>query len=189
MYTIFCDLLKYYESVSRKQCGHPQPTFLLRPDKLCATGESLTVTNKMALRPKYSRLCASYTYTPPLYYSSFRSSTIGLKEVSMCCCGPDISLDIIIYFRLLHNQRERFKIVSTIGHVLFVLLFKNGFMQLVLIVIPIFLRSLINLGFRESIFRHCVASAGCLIIPASCLCFSLFHCNNFDSLFANQWFK
>jgi hypothetical protein len=38
-------------------------------------------------------------------------------------------------------------------------------------------------------FFHCVASIGCLIIPASCLCFSLCHHNNSDSLFANQCFK
>jgi hypothetical protein len=33
------------------------------------------------------------------------------------CCGPDISPDITIYFRLLHNQGGRLKIVSTVGHV------------------------------------------------------------------------
>jgi hypothetical protein len=44
----FCDLLKYLESISLKQCGHLQPTSLLYPDKLRAAGESLTVTNKMA---------------------------------------------------------------------------------------------------------------------------------------------
>jgi hypothetical protein len=48
MYTIFHGMLKYYESVSLKQCGHPQHTFLLCPDKLRAFGESLTVRNKMA---------------------------------------------------------------------------------------------------------------------------------------------
>jgi uncharacterized membrane protein len=105
------------------------------------------------------------------------------------CCGPSISLDIIIYFHLLHNQGGRFKIVSTIGHVLCVLLFKKGFMSSVLIVILIFLRSMVNLRFRESMFYHYVASTGCLIIPASCLCFSLCHRNNSDSLFANQCFK
>jgi uncharacterized membrane protein len=106
-------------------------------------------------------------------------------------CGPGIKPDIIIYFRLLHNQGGRFKIVNTIGHVLCVLLlFMNGFMPSVLIMILIFLGSFANSGFRESIFHHCVALAGCLIIPASCLCFSLCHCNNFDSfLFANQHFK
>jgi hypothetical protein len=59
MYTIFHDLLKYSEFVSLKQCGHLQPTLLLCPDKLCVIGESLVVTNKMALRLKYSRLCSS----------------------------------------------------------------------------------------------------------------------------------
>jgi hypothetical protein len=53
------------------------------------------------------------------------------------CYGPDINPDIIIYFRLLHNQGERFKIVITIGNVL---LFMNGFMLSVLVVILIFLR-------------------------------------------------
>jgi hypothetical protein len=37
------------------------------------------ITNKMTLRPKYSRLCSSQTCTPLLYHSSFRSSTKGLK--------------------------------------------------------------------------------------------------------------
>jgi hypothetical protein len=102
------------------------------------------------------------------------------------CCGPGINPDIIIYLCFLHNQGERFKIVSTIGHVL---LFMNEFMPSVLIVILIFLGSIANLGFHEAIFHHCVESAGCLIIPASCLCLSLYHCNNSDSLFANQSFK
>jgi hypothetical protein len=106
------------------------------------------------------------------------------------CCGPGISHDIIIYFRLLHKQGGRFKIDSTIGHVLCVLLFQKGFMSSVLIAILIFLRSMANSGFRESMFHHYVASAGCLIISASCLCFSLCHHNNSDSsLFANQRFK
>jgi hypothetical protein len=105
------------------------------------------------------------------------------------CCGPGISPDIITYFCLVHNQRGRFKIVSTIGHVLCVLLFKKGFMPSVLIAILIFLKSMVNLGFCESIFRHCVASVGCLIIPASYLCFSLCHRNNSDSLFSNQRFE
>ena len=106
------------------------------------------------------------------------------------CCGPGINPGIIIYFRLLHNQEGRIKIVSIIEHVLCVLLFMNGFMPSVLIVILIFLRSMTNSGFCESIFHHCVASTGCLIIPTSCLCFSLCHCNNSDSsLFANQRFK
>jgi uncharacterized membrane protein len=100
-------------------------------------------------------------------------------------CGPDI----IIYFRLLHNQGVRFKIISTIGRVLCVLLFKKGFMQSVLVVILIFLESMANLGFHESMFLHHVTSVGCLIIPASCLCFSLCHRNNSDSLFANQRIK
>jgi hypothetical protein len=105
------------------------------------------------------------------------------------CCGPSISPNIIIYFHLLHNQGGRFKIISTIGHVLCVLLFKKGFMPSVLIAILIFLRSMANLGFCESMFHHYVASAGCLIILASRLCFSLCHRNNSDSLFANQRFK
>jgi uncharacterized membrane protein len=105
------------------------------------------------------------------------------------CCGPVISPDIIIYFHLLHNQGERFKIVSPIGHVLCVLLFMNGFMPSVLIAILIFLGWMANSGFHESMFHICVAPAECLIIPASCLCFSLCHHNNSDSLFANQCFK
>jgi hypothetical protein len=105
------------------------------------------------------------------------------------CCGPGISSDIIIYFRLLHNQGGKFKIVSTIGHVLCVLLFKKVFMPSVLIAILIFLRSMANSRFHESMFCHCVASAGCLVIPTSCLCFSLCRHNNCDSLFANQRFK
>jgi hypothetical protein len=106
-----------------------------------------------------------------------------------CCCGPGISPDIIIYFRSLHNQQGRLKIVSTIGHVLCVLLFMNGFRPLVLIVILIFLGSMANSGFHKSMFHHCVASIGCLIILPSCLCFSLCHRNNSDSLFTNQHFK
>jgi hypothetical protein len=103
------------------------------------------------------------------------------------CCGPSINTDIIIYFRLLHNEGGRFKIVSTIGHVL---LFINGFMPSVLIVILIFLGSMTNSAFCESMFHHCMASARCLIISASCLCFSLCHRNYSDSfLFANQHFK
>jgi hypothetical protein len=38
----FRDSLKYCESVSLKQCGHPQPTFMLCPNKLRAAGESLS---------------------------------------------------------------------------------------------------------------------------------------------------
>jgi hypothetical protein len=49
MYSVFCDLLKYCESISLKQCEHLQRTFLLYPDKLCAAGESVIVTNKIAL--------------------------------------------------------------------------------------------------------------------------------------------
>jgi hypothetical protein len=137
-------------------------------------------------------LCSSQTCTPSLYHSYFRSSTKGLKQVSMSfldCCGLDISPNIIIYFCLLHNQGGRFRIVTAIGHVLCVQLFMNGFILSVLIAILIFLRSMANSGFRESIFRHCVALAGCLIILASCLCFSLRHHNNSDSSFANQRFK
>jgi uncharacterized membrane protein len=103
--------------------------------------------------------------------------------------GPNINPNIIIYFCLLYNQGGRFKIISTIGHMLCVLLFINGFMPSVLIAILIFLGSMVNLGFRESMFHHCVASTRCFIILTSCLCFSLCHHNNFDSLFANQRFK
>jgi hypothetical protein len=105
------------------------------------------------------------------------------------CCGPGISPDIIICFYLLHNQRGRFKIVSTIGHVLCVLLFMNGFMPSVLIMIIIFIESMANSGFHELMFHHCVVLATYLIILASCLRFSLCHHNNSDSLFANQRFK
>jgi hypothetical protein len=101
-------------------------------------------------------------------------------------CGPGINPNVIIYFRLLYNQGGRFKIINTIGHVL---LFMNGFMSSVLIAILIFLGSMTNSGFRESIFQHCVALVGCLIISVYCLCFSLCHHNNSDSLFANQRFK
>jgi uncharacterized membrane protein len=105
-------------------------------------------------------------------------------------CGPGIKPNIIIYFRLFHNQRGMFKIVNTIGHVLCVLLFMNGFMSSVLITILIFLGSFANSGFRESIFCHCVTLARCLIISAFCLCFCLCHHNNSDFfLFANQRFK
>jgi hypothetical protein len=65
----------------------------------------------------------------------------------------------------------------------------DGFMPSVLIAILIFLRSMANSGFRESMFHHSVVSTGCLIIPTSYLCFPLCHRNNFDSLFANQRFK
>jgi uncharacterized membrane protein len=81
-------------------------------------------------------------------------------------------------YSLLHNQRGRFKIISTIGHVLCVLLVKNGFMPSVLIAILIFLGSMANLGFRESMLCHCMVSVGCLIILTSCLCFPLCHRNN-----------
>jgi hypothetical protein len=105
-------------------------------------------------------------------------------------CGPGISPDIIIYFYLLHNQGGWFKIVSTMGYVLCVLLFMNGFMPSMLTTMLIFLESMANLGFRKSMFCHCVASVGCLIIPVSCLCFSLCHRNNSSSfLFTNQCFK
>jgi uncharacterized membrane protein len=88
----------------------------------------------------------------------------------------------IIYFHLLHNQGGRFKIVSIVGHVLCVLLFMNGFMSSMLIAILIFLGSLVNSGFRESMFRHHGASPGCLTIPTSFLCFSLCHRNNSESI-------
>jgi hypothetical protein len=84
-----------------------------------------------------------------------------------------------------HNQGGRFKIISKIDHVLCVLLFKKGFMPSVLIAILIFLGSMANSGFCESMFCHYVTSAGCLIITASYLCFSLLRRNNSDSLFAN----
>jgi hypothetical protein len=99
------------------------------------------------------------------------------------CCGPSIKPNNIIYFCLLHNQEGRFKIVSTIGYVLCVLLFMNEFMPSMLIAILLFLESKANLGLRKSMFHHCVASIGCLIIPASYLCFSLCQHNNFDSFF------
>jgi hypothetical protein len=89
-----------------------------------------------------------------------------------------------------NNQGGRLKIVNTIGHVLCVLLFMNGFMSSVLIAILLFLRSLANSGYRKSMFHHCVASAECLICPTSCLCFCLCYRNNSDSfLFANQRFN
>jgi hypothetical protein len=103
---------------------------------------------------------------------------------------PGINPDIMIYFRSLHNQGERFKIVSTIGHVLCVLLFMNAFMPSVLIAILIFLKSMANSGFHELMFCHCLESVGCLIIPTSFLYFSLCHRNNSECfLFANQHFK
>jgi uncharacterized membrane protein YphA (DoxX/SURF4 family) len=83
------------------------------------------------------------------------------------CCDPDINPDIILYFRLLHNQGGILKIIGTIGHVLCVLLFMNGFMPSMLTAILIFLGSMANLGFHESKFDHCEASVGCLIILAS----------------------
>jgi uncharacterized membrane protein len=104
-------------------------------------------------------------------------------------CGPGICPIIIIYFRLLHNQGVRFKIISTIGHVLCVLLFMNGFMPSVLIAILIFLGPMANSGFCISMFCHYVALVGCLIIFASSLYFSLCHRNNFHSLFAKQLFR
>jgi uncharacterized membrane protein len=99
------------------------------------------------------------------------------------CCGSGISPDIIIYFHLLHNQGGRFKIVSKIGQVLCVLLFINGFMSSVLIVILIFLGSMANSGFHESMFHHYVASPECLIILAFCLCLSLYHHNHFTIVY------
>jgi uncharacterized membrane protein len=106
------------------------------------------------------------------------------------CCGPRISPDSIIYFCLLHNQGGRFRIVSTIGHVLCMLLFMNGFMPSVLNVILIFLGLMTNSGFRKSVFHHCVALVGCLIISTACLYFCLYHRNNSDFfLFANRCFK
>jgi hypothetical protein len=55
--------------------------------------------------------------------------------------------------------------------------------------ILIFLRSMANSRFHESMFCHYVASPGCLMISTSCLCFSLCHRNNSDSLFVNQCVK
>jgi hypothetical protein len=76
-----------------------------------------------------------------------------------------------------------------VAYVLSMLLLMNGFMPSVLIAILIFHGSMVNSGFRESMFHHCVASAGCLIILTSWLCFSLYHRNNFKPLFANQYYK
>jgi hypothetical protein len=91
---------------------------------------------------------------------------------------------------LLHNQGGRFKTIITIGPVLCVQLFMKGFMPSVLIAILIFLGSMANSGFHKSMFHHCVASVGCLIIPTSYLWFSLCHRNNSDSfLLANQRFN
>jgi hypothetical protein len=45
---------------------------------------------------------------------------------------------------------------------------------------PNILGSFANSVFYESIFYHCVASVGYLIILASCFCFSLCHHNNSD---------
>jgi hypothetical protein len=93
-------------------------------------------------------------------------------------------------FHLLHNQGGRFKIISIIGHMLCVLLFMNGFMSYMPIVILIFLVSMTNSEFHESIFYYCVALVRYLIISLSYLCFSLCHHNNFDLfLFVNQCFK
>jgi hypothetical protein len=64
-------------------------------------------------------------------------------------CGPDINPNNLIY------QGGRIKIVSTINPVL---LFMNGFMPSVLIVILIFLGALANSGIRESLFHHYVTS-------------------------------
>jgi hypothetical protein len=108
---------------------------------------------------------------------------------------PKISVDVIPrllwpqYLAWQHNiflfVAGRFKIISTIGHELCVLL-----LTYVLIVILIFLGSLANSRICESMFHHCVVSVGCLIIPVSWLCFSLSHCHNSDSfLFAKQRFK
>jgi hypothetical protein len=99
------------------------------------------------------------------------------------CYSPGINPGIIIYFCLLLNQGGRFKIIITVGHVLCVLLFVNGFMPFVLIVILALLGSMTNLAFHESMFHQCVTSAACLIILASYLCFSLFHRNNYVSFF------
>jgi hypothetical protein len=109
-----------------------------------------------------------------------------ILDVILRLLWPDIKPDNIIYFHLLHNKGVIFKIVITIDHVLCVLLFMNEFIPSVLMAILIFLRSKANSEFRELMFHHCVISAGCLIIPTSCLCFSLCHHNNSDSfLFVN----
>jgi hypothetical protein len=142
-------------------------------------------------KTKVSRLCSSQTsIVVPQFLQIFNQSPKISVDVIPSLLWPGINPDIIIYFCLLHNQEGRFKIVSTIGHVLCVLLFMNEFMPSVLITILIFLGSMTNLEFRESIFCHYVASAGCLIILPSCLCFSLCHRNNSNSfLFANKCFK
>jgi hypothetical protein len=87
------------------------------------------------------------------------------------CCSSGINPDNIIYFDLFHNQGGRFKIISKFGNVLCMLLFMNGFMPSVLIAIQIFLISMENSRFHESMFHHCVASLECVIIPKSCLWF------------------
>jgi hypothetical protein len=71
------------------------------------------------------------------------------------CCGLGIKSDNILYFHLLHNQGGRFKIIITIDHVLYVLVFMNEIMSSMLIAILVFLRSMTNLGFRELMFHHC----------------------------------
>jgi hypothetical protein len=127
---------------------------------------------------------------PPRYLQFFSQRSEISVNIIPGCCGPSINTDIIIYFCLLRNQGGRFKIINTIGHVLCVLLFMNEFMPSMLIAILILLGSMANSEFCESIFHHCVASARCLNILASCLCFPLCHRNTSDSfLFANQHFK
>jgi hypothetical protein len=89
---------------------------------------------------------------------------------------------LIVSFVLL-SKRETPSVIC-------VLLFMNELMSPVLIAMLILLGSKTNSRFCKSMFHHCVASAECLIISASYLCFSLCHQNNFDSfLFANQHFK
>jgi hypothetical protein len=112
-------------------------------------------------------------YLKPKYWNKYRCHSLDW-------CGLGIKPDNIIYFHFLHKG-GRLKLVCTIGHVLYVLLFLNGFMPSMLIAILIFLGSLANLGYHESMFCHYVASVGCLISSASCLCFSLCHRNNSDS--------
>jgi hypothetical protein len=161
MYTIFSDSLKYCESISLKQCRHPQTTFLLSPDKLRAARESLIVKqNGFQLKVLMLVLIPDlHSVVVPQLLQIFNQRPKISVDVILRLLWPRYQPDIIIYFLLLHNQGVRFKIVSTIAHVPCVLLFMNGFMPSMLIVILIFLGSMTNLGFRESMFHHCVASS------------------------------
>jgi hypothetical protein len=113
--------------------------------------------------------------------------------------SPETRIDVILrllwpryqswhhnIFLFVAQPRRMVKIINTIGCVLCVLLFMNGFMPSVLIAILIFLKSMANSRFCESMFHLSVASVGFLVISASCLCFSLCHRNNSYSLFTYQ---